>query len=70
MGRTGTTLTLTNLAIQIKMAVFNKTLSKVKLDPAATVTTLRAQRVWLVETEEQYYFIYKGIRNMLRDYHK
>ena len=61
IGRTGTTLSLVNSTIAIKQQL-QAGIADPKLSVFSIVRRLREQRIWMVQTEDQYEYIFEYLR--------
>ena len=66
VGRTGTFLALVHLIATYEEQKMQRKPSEIVLSPFSTVRRLREQRLYQVQTESQYKFIYRYLSNYLR----
>ena len=66
VGRTGTFLALVHLIATFEEQKLQGNASEITLSPFSTVRRLREQRLYQVQTEAQYRFIYRYLTSYLR----
>jgi len=65
IGRTGTFISLYNLCHEIEEQIKNEKIKEIKFSIMNLVRKLKEMRLYLVETESQYTFIYQFVNNFL-----
>ena len=61
IGRTGTTISLINLTLALRYQL-SQGVADPRISIFSTVRRLREQRIWMVQTDDQYDYIYEHLR--------